>query len=209
MSSCRSASARPSSGRGPARSHDARPRRGARARRPAADDGAAVVLIERASGGDGTTPARSRFPGGRAEADDADLVATALREAERGDRAGPGGGRGPRSSGRMESFWIPVSNFSVTPGRRGRPAPARPRRLAGRGRGDRRGAAGGVRAARPDRDRRARRRRVADPIRRVPDRRAPRLGRDGPVPRPAGGVPRLTTDLDSASMDRKARGNHP
>jgi hypothetical protein len=38
---------------------------------------------------------------------------------------------------------------------------------------------------RPDRDRRADDRRLAAPLRRLPDRRAPRLGRDGPDPRPA------------------------
>ena len=43
---------------------------------------------------------------------------------------------------------------------------------------------------RPDRDGRADDRRLADPLRRLPDRRPPRLGRDGPDPRPARRDPR-------------------
>jgi 8-oxo-dGTP pyrophosphatase MutT (NUDIX family) len=80
---------------------------------PTADDGAAVVLIERASGGTHHSGEVS-FPGGRAEDDDADLVATALREAAEEIGLDPAAAE-VRIVGTMESFWIPVSNFSVTP----------------------------------------------------------------------------------------------
>ena len=78
------------------------------------DEGVArVVLTERVSR-DGHHSGEVSFPGGRAEADDADEAATALREAfeEVGlDVAAAG----VRVIGQLESFWIPVSNFRVTP----------------------------------------------------------------------------------------------
>ena len=78
------------------------------------DEGEArVVLTERATGGRHHSGEIS-FPGGRAEPEDVDLVATALREAAeeiglRRDEAGV------RVVGSLEPFWIPVSNFRVTP----------------------------------------------------------------------------------------------
>ena len=72
-----------------------------------------VVLIERASY-DGHHAGEVSFPGGKAEPEDPDLVATALREAAeevglQADRAGV------RIIGPLERFWIPVSDFQVTP----------------------------------------------------------------------------------------------
>ena len=78
------------------------------------DDGEArVVLTERATR-DGHHSGEVSFPGGKAEAHDADIAATALREAaeEVGldvDQAGV------RVIGLLEPFWIPVSDFEVTP----------------------------------------------------------------------------------------------
>ena len=78
------------------------------------DEGEArVVLIERTSY-DGHHSGEMSFPGGAAEAGDPDLVATALREA--GEEIGlEPDAIGLRVVGQFEPFWIPVSNFSVTP----------------------------------------------------------------------------------------------
>ena len=72
-----------------------------------------VVLIERASY-DGHHAGEVSFPGGKAEPGDPDLVVTALREAaeEVGLRADDAG---VRIVGPLERFWIPVSDFEVTP----------------------------------------------------------------------------------------------
>lgn len=80
---------------------------------PDARGEARVVLIERTSHG-GHHSGEVSFPGGKAEPEDADLVATALREAAeevglRSDQAGI------RVVGPLERFWIPVSDFQVTP----------------------------------------------------------------------------------------------
>jgi 8-oxo-dGTP pyrophosphatase MutT (NUDIX family) len=74
---------------------------------------ARIILIERTTGGRHHSGEIS-FPGGRAEAEDADLVATALREAaeEIGLTTDPAG---IRVVGTLEPFWIPVSNYLVTP----------------------------------------------------------------------------------------------
>jgi 8-oxo-dGTP pyrophosphatase MutT (NUDIX family) len=74
---------------------------------------ARVVLIERTSY-DGHHSGEVSFPGGAAEATDPSLVATALREAaeEIGLEAEA---IGLRVVGELEPFWIPVSNFRVTP----------------------------------------------------------------------------------------------
>ena len=74
---------------------------------------ARVVLIQRTSY-DGHHSGEVSFPGGAAEAEDADLVATALREA--GEEVGlEPAAIGLRVLGELEPFWIPVSNFRVTP----------------------------------------------------------------------------------------------
>ena len=78
---------------------------------PAGD--ARVVLIERTSY-DGHHSGEIAFPGGAAEPGDADLAATALREA--GEEIGLDPvAVGLRIVGELEPFWIPVSNFRVTP----------------------------------------------------------------------------------------------
>ena len=74
---------------------------------------ARVVLIQRTSY-DGHHSGEIAFPGGAAEAGDTDLVATALREAT--EEIGLDAvALGVRVIGELESFWIPVSNFRVTP----------------------------------------------------------------------------------------------
>lgn len=70
-----------------------------------------VVLIERTRFGDHHSGEVS-FPGGKVEPGDADATATALREAEEEvglDRAAL------RVLGTLDQFWIPVSDFAVTP----------------------------------------------------------------------------------------------
>jgi 8-oxo-dGTP pyrophosphatase MutT (NUDIX family) len=74
---------------------------------------ARVVLIERATY-DGHHSGEMSFPGGAAEARDPDLIATALREAAEEIGLEPGQ-VGLRVLGTLEPFWIPVSNFRVTP----------------------------------------------------------------------------------------------
>lgn len=80
---------------------------------PAPSGEAAVVLIERATGGRHHSGEVS-FPGGRREDGDDDLTATAIREAE--EEIGLDVASAElRVLGRTEPFWIPVSNYSVTP----------------------------------------------------------------------------------------------
>jgi 8-oxo-dGTP pyrophosphatase MutT (NUDIX family) len=74
---------------------------------------ARVVLTERVTR-DGYHSGEVSFPGGRAEPDDADLAATALREAIEEVALDPAVA-GVRTIGELERFWIPVSNFEVTP----------------------------------------------------------------------------------------------
>lgn len=99
-----------------------RTRPGGRSGRPAAvlvlvyPDGhgdARVVLIERTTG-DGHHSGEVSFPGGKAEAEDADLAATALREANEEVALDPVAA-GVRIVGLLERMWIPVSDFDVTP----------------------------------------------------------------------------------------------
>jgi len=80
---------------------------------PDATGDARVLLIERTSY-DGHHSGEIAFPGGAAEAGDMDLAATALREAA--EEIGlDAGAVGLRVVGELEPFWIPVSNFRVTP----------------------------------------------------------------------------------------------
>ncbi len=74
---------------------------------------ARVVLIERTSY-DGHHSGEIAFPGGASEPGDASLVETALREAAEEIGLEPAE-IGLRVIGELEPFWIPVSNFRVTP----------------------------------------------------------------------------------------------
>lgn len=79
------------------------------------DDGgdARLVLTERADRG-GHHSGEVSFPGGRAEPGDADLAATALREAQ--EEVGLDvAAAGVRVLGTLSIQWVPVSNFTVTP----------------------------------------------------------------------------------------------
>jgi 8-oxo-dGTP pyrophosphatase MutT (NUDIX family) len=74
---------------------------------------ARLILTERTDAG-GHHSGEVSFPGGRAEPDDADLVATALREAA--EEVGlDAEAAGVRVLGTLSRQWIPVSNFTVTP----------------------------------------------------------------------------------------------
>jgi 8-oxo-dGTP pyrophosphatase MutT (NUDIX family) len=74
---------------------------------------ARLVLIERTSH-DGHHSGEVSFPGGKAEPDDADEAATALREAAE-EVALDTVAAGVRVVGTLERIWIPVSDFQVTP----------------------------------------------------------------------------------------------
>jgi len=74
---------------------------------------ARLVLTERADRG-GHHSGEVSFPGGRAEPGDADLVATALREAAEEVGLDPVAA-GVRVLGMLSMQWVPVSNFTVTP----------------------------------------------------------------------------------------------
>jgi 8-oxo-dGTP pyrophosphatase MutT (NUDIX family) len=78
------------------------------------DDGEAhVVLTERVDRG-GHHSGEVSFPGGRAEPDDADPASTALREAAEEVGLDPVSAE-VRVVGLLEPFWIPVSDYRVTP----------------------------------------------------------------------------------------------
>jgi 8-oxo-dGTP pyrophosphatase MutT (NUDIX family) len=78
------------------------------------DEGQArVVLTERVDRG-GHHSGEVSFPGGKAEPEDADVVATAIREATEEIALDPVG-CGLTVLGVLEPFWIPVSGFNVTP----------------------------------------------------------------------------------------------
>jgi 8-oxo-dGTP pyrophosphatase MutT (NUDIX family) len=74
---------------------------------------ARLILTERVDRG-GHHSGEVSFPGGRAEPEDADLAATAMREAfeEVGLDADAAG---VRVLGTLPARWIPVSNYAVTP----------------------------------------------------------------------------------------------
>jgi 8-oxo-dGTP pyrophosphatase MutT (NUDIX family) len=80
---------------------------------PGADGEARVVLIERATH-DGYHSGEVSFPGGKAEPEDIDSVATAMREATEEVGLDPDAA-GVRVVGRLEEFVIPVSDFRVQP----------------------------------------------------------------------------------------------
>jgi 8-oxo-dGTP pyrophosphatase MutT (NUDIX family) len=80
---------------------------------PDGDGVTRVVLTERASR-DGHHSGEVSLPGGKAEAGDADLIATALREAA--EEVGlDAAAAGVRVIGLLDRFAIPVSDFDVTP----------------------------------------------------------------------------------------------
>ena len=72
-----------------------------------------VVLIERPTRDGQHHSGEVSFPGGKTEPDDADAVATALREAAE-EVALDTSQAGVRVVGLLEPFWIPVSDFAVT-----------------------------------------------------------------------------------------------
>ena len=80
---------------------------------PGDDGDARVVLTERVTR-DGHHSGEVSFPGGRAEPGDMDLVTPALREAAEEVALDPDAAR-VRVVGQLERFWIPVSNYEVTP----------------------------------------------------------------------------------------------
>lgn len=80
---------------------------------PDEDGEARIVLTERAQR-DGHHSGEVSLPGGRAEPDDEGLEATALREAAEEVGLDAAAAR-VRIVGRLDPFWIPVSDFRVTP----------------------------------------------------------------------------------------------
>ena len=75
---------------------------------------ARVVLIERPTRDGRHHSGEVSFPGGKAETEDADAVATALREATEEVGLDPDAA-GVRIVGVLDGLWIPVSDFAVTP----------------------------------------------------------------------------------------------
>ncbi len=80
---------------------------------PGGDGEAYVILTERVIGGRYHSGEVS-FPGGRTEAGDRDVVATALREAAEEVALDPAAA-GVEVLGLLEPVWIPVSGFRLTP----------------------------------------------------------------------------------------------
>ncbi len=80
---------------------------------PDAAGEARVVLMERPTY-DGLHSGEISLPGGKVEPGDADIVATALREA--GEEVGlDPAAAGVRVLGRLDEVWIPVSRFALSP----------------------------------------------------------------------------------------------
>ncbi len=75
---------------------------------------ARVVLIERPTIDGRAHSGEVSFPGGKAEPEDADDVATALRESAEEVGLDPAAA-GVRVVGLLDPLWIPVSDFAVTP----------------------------------------------------------------------------------------------
>jgi 8-oxo-dGTP pyrophosphatase MutT (NUDIX family) len=78
------------------------------------EDGLARVVLTERSSRDGHHSGEVSFPGGKSEPEDADLIATALREAAEEVALDPDVA-GVRVVGLLEPFWIPVSDYAVTP----------------------------------------------------------------------------------------------
>jgi 8-oxo-dGTP pyrophosphatase MutT (NUDIX family) len=78
-----------------------------------ADAEAEVILIRRVDRG-GHHSGDVALPGGRFEAGDADAAAAALREAAEEVGLDPEAA-GVRIVGELETFWIPISDYRVTP----------------------------------------------------------------------------------------------
>jgi 8-oxo-dGTP pyrophosphatase MutT (NUDIX family) len=74
---------------------------------------ARLILTERVTR-DGHHSGEVSFPGGRAEPGDADLAATAMRESTEEVSLDPIAA-GVRVIGELDRFWIPISNYEVTP----------------------------------------------------------------------------------------------
>jgi 8-oxo-dGTP pyrophosphatase MutT (NUDIX family) len=75
---------------------------------------ARVILIERPTQDGRHHSGEVSFPGGKAEPEDDDAAATALREAS--EEVGlDAEAEGVRVVGLLDRFWIPVSDFAVTP----------------------------------------------------------------------------------------------
>jgi 8-oxo-dGTP pyrophosphatase MutT (NUDIX family) len=81
---------------------------------PDAAGDARVVLIERPTHDGRHHSGEVSFPGGKAEPEDADAVATALREAAEEIGLDPIREK-VRVVGLLDPLWIPVSDFAVTP----------------------------------------------------------------------------------------------
>jgi 8-oxo-dGTP pyrophosphatase MutT (NUDIX family) len=79
----------------------------------APDAEAEVILIERVRSG-GHHSGDIGLPGGKSEDGDADLAATALRESIEEVHLDPVAA-GVRIVGQLETFWIPVSDYRVSP----------------------------------------------------------------------------------------------
>ena len=75
---------------------------------------ARLILIERTTADGHHHSGEVSFPGGKAEPEDADAAATALREASE-EVALDTAAAGVRIVGRLDRMWIPVSDFDVTP----------------------------------------------------------------------------------------------
>jgi 8-oxo-dGTP pyrophosphatase MutT (NUDIX family) len=80
---------------------------------PSVDGTAVVILTERATY-EGMHSGEVSFPGGKVEPGDADLEATALREAEEEVGLDPAAAE-VEVIGRLDPLRIPVSSFSITP----------------------------------------------------------------------------------------------